>query len=576
MGGGPRRAEPRCEPRRCVTRTRSPAPAPRQSPPEPRPTGRRSPQTAPSGLREYARARIKETPRRGDPATAIESLAIVAAPPNRPTLAVFDTKPYDRAFLDVGERRRRRRGRPGLPAALPRGRARAPPPRRSPPAARPCAASSTTASTPSRCACWRPAARSWSRCAAPASTTSTSPPPRAPGITVVRVPAYSPHAVAEHTLALILALDRKIHRAWNRVREGNFALDGLMGRELHGRTAGVVGTGEIGAVVAKILAAGFGANVLAYDPRENPAVTAVGGRYVPLETLLAEAEIVTLHCPLTARDAPPDPERAAGADARRRAAGEHGPRRADRRARSWSRRSRAASSAASPWTCTRRRTASSAATTRSEIIADDVFARLLTFPNVVITGHQAFFTRAGAARDRRDDRGQREALGAGRGGGARGTGIRIALAARALLAWSSGKDSAWTLHVLRQRPDVEVVGLADDDQRRRSTASRCTPCAASCWRRRPRRVGLPLCTVDDSLRRAPTRVRGGDGGGDGRGRAATASRHVAFGDLFLEDVRRYREDRLAGTRADAAVPALGHADRRCSRARWSPRACARA
>ena len=70
----------------------------------------------------------------------------------------------------------------------------------------------------------------------------------------MRVPAYSPHAVAEHTLALILALDRKIHRAWNRVREGNFALDGLMGREIHGRTVGVVGTGEIGAVVAKILA----------------------------------------------------------------------------------------------------------------------------------------------------------------------------------------------------------------------------------------------------------------------------------------------------------------------------------
>ena len=118
------------------------------------------------------------------------------------------------------------------------------------------------------------------------------------GVTVVRVPAYSPHAVAEHTLALILALDRKIHRAWNRVREGNFALDGLMGREIHGRAVGIVGTGEIGAVVAKIFA-GFEAKVLAYDPRVNPAVTAVGGRYVPLETLLAEAEIVTLHCPLT-------------------------------------------------------------------------------------------------------------------------------------------------------------------------------------------------------------------------------------------------------------------------------------
>ena len=93
----------------------------------------------------------------------------------------------------------------------------------------------------------------------------------------MRVPAYSPHAVAEHTLALILALDRKIHRAWNRVREGNFALDGLMGREIHGRTVGVIGTGAIGAAVARILA-GFDARVLAYDPRANPAVDAAGRR----------------------------------------------------------------------------------------------------------------------------------------------------------------------------------------------------------------------------------------------------------------------------------------------------------
>ena len=118
------------------------------------------------------------------------------------------------------------------------------------------------------------------------------------GIAVVRVPAYSPHAVAEHTIALILNLDRKLHRAWNRVREGNFALDGLMGREIHGRTVGIVGTGAIGAAVARILA-GFDARLLAFDPRPNPAVEALGARFVPLETLLAEAEIVTLHCPLT-------------------------------------------------------------------------------------------------------------------------------------------------------------------------------------------------------------------------------------------------------------------------------------
>src|SRR5688572_9091006 len=88
------------------------------------------------------------------------------------------------------------------------------------------------------------------------------------GIGVVRVPAYSPHAVAEHTIALILNLDRKLHRAWNRVREGNFALEGLMGREIHGRAVGVIGTGAIGAAVARILA-GFEARLLAFDLRPN-------------------------------------------------------------------------------------------------------------------------------------------------------------------------------------------------------------------------------------------------------------------------------------------------------------------
>jgi D-lactate dehydrogenase len=210
------------------------------------------------------------------------------------------------------------------------------------------------------------------------------------GVTVVRVPAYSPHAVAEHTLALILALDRKIHRAWNRVREGNFALDGLLGREIHGRAVGVVGTGEIGAVVAKILA-GFDAKVLAHDPRENPAVTAAGGRYVSLEALLAEAEIVTLHCPLTPatrhlishdrlalmRDGAllVNTGRGALIDARHvieaLKSGKLGGVALDVYEEEEGLFGRDHS---------------------GDIIADDVFARLLTFPNVVITGHQAYFT----------------------------------------------------------------------------------------------------------------------------------------------------------------------------------------
>ena len=117
-------------------------------------------------------------------------------------------------------------------------------------------------------------------------------------MTVVRVPAYSPHAVAEHTLALVLALDRKIDRAGNRVREGNFAPDGLMGREIRGRAVGIVGTARSARWWPSSPPASSG-RCWRTTRAWNEAVTAVGGRYVPLETLLAEAEIVTLHCPLT-------------------------------------------------------------------------------------------------------------------------------------------------------------------------------------------------------------------------------------------------------------------------------------
>ena len=119
-------------------------------------------------------------------------------------------------------------------------------------------------------------------------------------MTVTRVPAYSPHAVAEHTVALMLALNRKLHKAYNRVREGNFALDGLLGFDLHGRTVGVIGTGKIGAIVARIMA-GFGCQLLAYDVVRNPEVEAAGRRYVTTDELFAESDIITLHCPLDAR-----------------------------------------------------------------------------------------------------------------------------------------------------------------------------------------------------------------------------------------------------------------------------------
>jgi D-lactate dehydrogenase len=114
------------------------------------------------------------------------------------------------------------------------------------------------------------------------------------GLTVTRVPAYSPYAVAEHAVALLLALNRKLHRAYNRVRESNFSLDGLVGFDLHGKTVGIVGTGKIGAVFATIMA-GFGCRLLAYDPfpRADLPVT-----YVDAARLLAESDVISLHVPL--------------------------------------------------------------------------------------------------------------------------------------------------------------------------------------------------------------------------------------------------------------------------------------
>lgn len=114
-------------------------------------------------------------------------------------------------------------------------------------------------------------------------------------IKVVRVPAYSPYAVAEHAMALLLTLNRKIHRAFNRTREGNFTLNGLTGFDLHGKTVGVVGTGKIGKLFIEICK-GFGMNILAYDvyPDAN-----LGVKYVDKDELLKESDIISLHCPLT-------------------------------------------------------------------------------------------------------------------------------------------------------------------------------------------------------------------------------------------------------------------------------------
>lgn len=119
------------------------------------------------------------------------------------------------------------------------------------------------------------------------------------GLTVTRVPVYSPHAVAEHAVALLLALNRKIHRAFNRVREQNFSLNGLVGFDLHGKTAGIVGTGKIGRVVGQILR-GFGMRVLAYDPFPDQEWAQRNGiEYVDPGALAAQSDVISLHIPLT-------------------------------------------------------------------------------------------------------------------------------------------------------------------------------------------------------------------------------------------------------------------------------------
>lgn len=211
------------------------------------------------------------------------------------------------------------------------------------------------------------------------------------GLAVARVPAYSPHAVAEHTLALVLALDRKIHRAYNRVREGNFALDGLIGFDLHGKTAGVVGTGAIGAVVVRILA-GFGCRILAHDPEPNPDCLAAGATYVDLDRLFAEADLVTLHCPLT-------PATRHLVDAERLQRCKPGVMLVNT-----GRGALVDTPAVIEGLKSGRIGALGIDVYEEEgdlffedlsgqVLQDDVFARLLTFPNVLITGHQAFFTR---------------------------------------------------------------------------------------------------------------------------------------------------------------------------------------
>lgn len=211
------------------------------------------------------------------------------------------------------------------------------------------------------------------------------------GIVVARVPAYSPHAVAEHTLALILTLNRKTHRAFNRVREGNFALDGLMGFDMHGKVASIVGTGLIGTVLARILT-GFGCEVLAVDPSPSAECKAMGVQYVEMAELLPRSDIITLQCPLSPATHHLINDEAI-AQMKRGVMLINTSRGAVVDTRAVIRGLKSGQIGALGLDVYEEEGDLFFEDLSQSYIPDDVFARLLTFPNVLVTGHQGFFTR---------------------------------------------------------------------------------------------------------------------------------------------------------------------------------------
>lgn len=210
------------------------------------------------------------------------------------------------------------------------------------------------------------------------------------GITVARVPAYSPNGVAEHALALILSLNRKIHRAHNRVHDGNFSLDGLLGFELYGKTIGLIGTGKIGVIMARI-SKGIGMNILAHDPYPNAECTSLGVKYTPLDELYTKSDIISLHVPLTPQTYHIINEKAV------------------EKMKKGVMVINTSRGGLVDTPCLIKGLKSGKIgflgldvyeeegdlffeDYSGHVIQDDVFARLLTFPNVIITAHQAFFT----------------------------------------------------------------------------------------------------------------------------------------------------------------------------------------
>ncbi|QDV69375.1 D-lactate dehydrogenase [Rosistilla carotiformis] len=212
------------------------------------------------------------------------------------------------------------------------------------------------------------------------------------GIHVVRVPAYSPHSVAEHAVAMILALNRQIPRAYNRVHDCNFSLEGLLGFDLNGKTFGLVGTGEIGRVLAKIMS-GFGCQVLAFDPFPDPQwADTAGVQYVEFDALLEQSDVISLHCPLT-------PETHHMIDSKALGKMKTGvmlintSRGAIIETQAVIDALKSSKLGSLGIDVYEEEDKLFFENLSGQVIQDDVFMRLLTFPNVLITGHQAFFTK---------------------------------------------------------------------------------------------------------------------------------------------------------------------------------------
>ncbi|MFQ3198424.1 MAG: D-lactate dehydrogenase [Paraglaciecola sp.] len=207
---------------------------------------------------------------------------------------------------------------------------------------------------------------------------------------VVRVPAYSPYAVAEHAAGLLLCLNRKLNRAYNRVREGDFSLHNLMGFDLHGKTVGIIGTGKIGQAFNKIMQ-GFGCHVIAYDNTQYQECIDTGVEYVSLDTLFSQASIISLHCPLTPETAHMINEQSLA-------------KMQDNVTIINTSRGKLIDTKAIIAALKTGKVGLLGLDVYEEeealffedfsssVIKDDQLARLLTFPNVIVTSHQAFFT----------------------------------------------------------------------------------------------------------------------------------------------------------------------------------------